>query len=94
MLKDKENLLLTKEECELLTRIATDSQTGNHLLHPRSEAFWKMGREYAEADDAVKAGKATERQEQMVEYVRQCQDYFYWRTLPEDKKLFVETKKI
>jgi hypothetical protein len=42
------------------------------------------------ARKAEEIGTASEKQKEMCEYERQSRDYFYWKHLPEDKKLFIE----
>lgn len=87
MLKNKTGLLISEEEMNLLEKINLDLATGAHLVNPRSDEYWEMLRQVAEAEDAK---EPTERQAQMLEYIKQCGDYFYWKKLPEEKKLFVE----
>lgn len=87
MLKNKTGLLISEEEMHLLEKINLDLATGAHLVNPRSDEYWEMLRQVAEAEDAK---EPTERQAQMLEYIKQCSDYFYWEKLPEEKKLFVE----
>ena len=82
------NKILTEEETKLIEQIGCDLQTGNHLLRPRSDRYWEFGKEFSDAYDAVEKGTATEKQEQIVEYHKQCTDYFYWKELPDDKKMF------
>lgn len=84
------NIILTEEEMRLIEQIGADLQTGNHLLRPRSDRYWEFGKEFTAAYDAVENGTATEKQEQIVEYHKQCTDYFYWKKLPDDKKMFKE----
>ena len=43
-----------------------------------------------EARNAESNGTATYKQKEMCEYERQSSDYFYWRKLPLEQKLFVE----
>ena len=90
MLVDKEDLLLTKEETELINQATVDNETGNHLLRPRSDEYWAMRKVIYEA---FKAQNPTPKQEQILEYMKQCSDYFYWKKLPEEKKLFYETEE-
>lgn len=87
MLKNKTNLLISEKEMDLLEKINLDLATGAHLVNPRSDEYWKLQQEIYEA---INAKEPTERQAQMLEYIKQCSDYFYWKTLPEEKKLFVE----
>ena len=90
MLKDKEGLLLTEDETYLIEQATIDNETGNHLLRPRSDEYWAMRKEIYEA---TKAENPTDRQSQILEYMKQCSDYFYWKKLPDDKKLFIEVEE-
>ena len=89
MLKDKCKLL-SPQECDLITQIAGDIQSGNHLIRPRGEDYWHYWNIMVEARNAELDGTATEKQKEMCEYERQAGDYSYWRKLPLEKKLFVE----
>lgn len=91
MLKNKPDLLVTDEETQILDEINRDNSTGRHLISERSEAYWKMRGEVSEAAKLEVSGVGmTERQKQILEYLRQGEDYFYWKNLPDEKKLFVE----
>lgn len=90
MLKNKENLLLTEEECNLIDSINGDNSSGRHLLSTRSNDYWNMRVTIEEARLHVNIGDATEKQKQIVEYQKQSLDYFYWKNLPDEKKLFIE----
>ncbi len=89
MLKDKCKLL-SPQECDLITQIAGDIQSGNHLIRPRGEDYWDYWNIMVKARNAELDGTATEKQKEMCEYERQAGDYSYWRKLPLEKKLFVE----
>lgn len=93
MLKNKENLLLTEEECNLIDTINCDNSSGRHLLSERSDEYWKMRVVVEEARLHRNLGQATEKELQMLEYMKQDSDYEYWHSLPDDKKLFVEEMK-
>ena len=92
MLVDKCKII-TDREAELISRIAGDIQSGNHLLNPREDNYWSMWNLMVVARKAVELGTANDRQKEMVEYEKQCGDYFYWRNLPVSKKLFIEVKE-
>jgi hypothetical protein len=79
------NSMLTEKEKELISQFGCDLQTGNHLLCPRSEEYWSFGKEFVEAREAL---EPTEKQKEMLEYYRQCTDYFYWKNLPDEQKMF------
>jgi len=89
MLKDKCKFL-SPQECDLISQIAGDIQSGNHLIRPRGEDYWDYWNIMVEARNAELDGTATEKQKEMCEYERQAGDYSYWRKLPLEKKLFVE----
>ena len=91
MLKDKPGLLLTEEETQLIEQAVCDDATGNHLLgRKRPEGYWEMRKEIY---DASINELPTEREKQINEYYKQCGDYFYWKSLPEEEKLFVEVEE-
>ena len=90
MLKNKENLLLTQEECNLLDAINCDNESGRHLLGKRSEDYWDMRVTVEKARLHRNLGQATDKELQMLEYMKQGADYFYWKKLPEEDKLFIE----
>lgn len=91
MLKNKESLLVSEKECALIDRINSDNASGRHLLSERSEEYWSMRRALEEARVHCNDGTATDKEKQMVEYQKQASDYFYWKHLPEEKKLFIDT---
>ena len=77
--------ILTKREKELIENIACDLESGNHLIRPRSEEYWKFSEEFW---DASNAKEPTEKQKEILEYYNQCSDYFYWKNLPDEEKMF------
>lgn len=81
---------ITSDEEKLIERIACDLQTGNHLLRPRDDKYWDFWNEMVVARNAEIGGTATDKQKEMCEFERQSSDYFYWKHLPQDKKLFIE----
>lgn len=94
MLKNKPDLLITDEETSILDHINCDDANGGHLLSQRSEAYWKMRSEVAEAARLEESGRQmTGRQKQILEYLHQGRDYAYWNSLPDEKKLFVEVEE-
>ena len=90
MLKNKENLLLTQEECDLIDAINCDNSSGRHLLGERSEVYWNMRVAIEEARLHKNLGQATEKELQILEYMKQGFDYFYWKKLTDEDKLFIE----
>lgn len=81
---------ITPSEERLIERIASDIESGNHLLRPRENDYWSMWNLMVVARKAEELGTASDKQKEMCEYERQSKDYFYWLHLPEDKKLFIE----
>jgi hypothetical protein len=81
---------LTPFDTRYISQIAGDIQSGNHLLRPRSEAYWEYWNKMVAARKAVEDGTATDKEKEIVEYEKQSGDYFYWKHLPQDKKLFIE----
>ena len=77
--------ILTNKEKELISFVACDLQSGNHLLRPRSEEYWSFGKE---VNEALNAESPDEKQKEIKEYFHQCTDYFYWKNLPDEEKLF------
>ena len=92
MLKNKEGLLITVEECRLIEAINCDNESGRHLLGNRSDDYWKMRNIIYEAIEHLIKGDATEKQKQIVEYQKQSSDYSYWKKLPYEKKMFIEVE--
>lgn len=90
MLKNKEGLLITEEECRLIDEINCDNESGRHLLGKRGEDYWAMRIIVEEARLNVLTGTATEKDKQIVEYQKQSSDYSYWKNLPYEKKMFIE----
>lgn len=64
--------VLTKEEKEILSQIACDQESGNHLLRPRSEEYKKLYNELAKALD----GNAYEWSERDMALIREYRKNF------------------
>ena len=79
------NCLLTEEEKELISLVACDIASGNHLLYPRSEEYWSFGKM---VNEALTTETPDEKQKEIKEYFHQCTDYFYWKNLPDEDKMF------
>ena len=77
--------VLTKREKELISQIACDLENGNHLIRPRSEEYWTFSNEFWEASNTK---EPTEKQKDIIEYHNQSTDYFYWKNLPDEEKMF------
>ena len=79
------NTTLTDKEKELISQIACDQESGNWLIRPRTDEYWAFYRDFC---DAAYAKEPTERQTDILEYYRQCSDYYYWKNLPDEEKMF------
>ena len=77
--------VLTKREKELISQIACDLESGNHLIRPRNKEYRDFFREFLEVSNTK---EPTERQKEILEYYKQCSDYFYWKNLPDEKRMF------
>lgn len=79
-------MTLTKEDQENISQIVCDDDTGNHLLgRKRSDEYWQMRGELFVARHTF---LPTQRHIEMLEYYRQCSDYEYYHSLPQEKRLF------
>lgn len=88
---NKKDLLLSENECRLIEQACCDNETGNHLLgRKRPDGYWEMRTEIYLASIAE---QPTEREAQINEYCKQCSDYHYWKSLPDDEKMFVEVNE-
>lgn len=79
--------VLTENDKRLISQIVTDEGTGNYLLKKKQQkGYVKM---CEEIEEICKTDKVwTERQKDIMEYFRQCSDYFYYLSLPAEKKMF------
>ena len=71
-------LLLSKEEMNFLEQMAIDSETGNHLLYPRSDEYHKMAKEFSLAQ-AKADNLRSEKESQMIEYFLACKDFLEYQ---------------
>ena len=77
--------ILTNEEKSLLSQIACDNETGNHLFGgTRTKEYWEIRDELYVARHTM---TPTERHVIMLEYVKQCADYDYYHSLPPEKRV-------
>ena len=65
-------LLLTEEEMTLISQIAMDLETGNHLLSPRSEEYKRVYKQFAVIVEKPESER-TPKETQMCEYLAACQ---------------------
>jgi hypothetical protein len=81
------NTILTEREKNLICRAATDIESGNYLICPRSYSELAMVDEVLATINTPEE-KRSDRQKEIMEYYHQCTDYDYWNSLPDDEKLF------
>ena len=67
-------LLLTEQEQRLISQMAADSKTGNHLLRPRSEEYKALYKKFGEIVNK-REEERTNKDKQMCEYYAACKDY-------------------
>lgn len=79
------NTVLTRSDKDLISQIACDDETGNHLLRKRQEGYLEMRREII---DAERQKALTERQADILEYYKQCSDYDYYQSLQIEERMF------
>ena len=78
--------MLTEQEKKILSEIACDNETGNHLLgRPRSDEYWQMRDEIVMLHQGI---LPNERAMEIDEYLRQTSDYDYCHSLPIEKRMF------
>ena len=67
-------LLLTEQEQRLISQMAADSETGNHLLRPRSDEYKAL---LAIFNEIVKKKdeQRTDKGKQICEYFAACKDF-------------------
>jgi len=66
-------LLLTDDEQRLISQMAADSETGNHLLRPRSNEYKVFYNTFVEITKK-KEEERTDKEKQMCEYYAACKD--------------------
>jgi hypothetical protein len=69
---------MTQREKELVCRAATDIETGNHLLLPRSYSELAMVDEVLATINTPEENRS-DRQKEIYEEYRLCTDYDYWK---------------
>lgn len=67
-------LLLTEQEQRLISQMAADSETGNHLLRPRSDEYKALYKKFGEIVNK-KEEERTDKDKQMCEYYAACKDF-------------------
>ncbi len=67
-------LLLTEDEQRLISQIAADSETGNHLLRPRSDKYKAFYNTFVEITKKSEEER-TDKEKQMCEYFHACKDF-------------------
>ena len=81
------NTILTEREKNLICRAASDIESGNYLIRPRSYSELAMVDEVLATINTPDNGRS-DRQKEIYEEYRRCTDYDYWKNLPDDEKLF------
>lgn len=82
-------LLLTEQEQRLISQMAADSETGNHLLRPRSDEYKALCKKFSEIVNK-KEEERTDKDKQMCEYYAACKDYDAYQKFIEKYELFVD----
>lgn len=83
---------LNSEEVIALNQIVTDLETGHHLLHPDNPI--RQGQYYKNLIGEVKELNSqnhedlSDRQLEIQEFMKQCSDYYYWISLPNEEQYF------
>ena len=83
---------LNPEEVMALNQVVTDLETGNHLLYPNSHI--RQGQYYKNLMGEVKELNSqnpenlSDRQFEIKEFMKQCSDYTYWISLPNEEQYF------
>lgn len=85
----KTKLLLTKYEQKLISQIAADSETGNHLLRPRSDEYKAFCKKFDEIVDK-KEEERTDKDNQMCEYYASCKDFNAHEAFNKKYEVFVD----
>lgn len=80
-------ILLTKEERLIISTIASDNESGGHLLNKRSEDYWKSRKIFSEIYNKSSI-ELTDKEKDMLEYYNQCSDYNYYISLSEESRMF------
>lgn len=83
-------LLLTEQEQHLISQIAADSETGNHLLRPRSDEYKALYKKFSEIVNK-KEEERTDKDKQMCEYFAAFKDFDAYQKFIEKYELFVDT---
>lgn len=79
-------MAITEEEKQLIAQIVCDNETGNHLLgRHRHEGYWQMREEIL---NASRNKNLSQRETELLEYMRQYADHEYYKSLSPDKRLF------
>ena len=81
------NTILTEREKNLICRAATDIESGNYLICPRSYSELAMVDEVLATINVPEDGRS-DRQKEIYEEYRLCTDYDYWKSQQGRDKMF------
>lgn len=84
MTKEQFHVQITSEQRKIYNQIACDLETGNHLIRPRSKEYWI---EFERVSNIYKSSERTELEDAILQFIRECSDYDYFHSLPEDQRL-------
>lgn len=82
-------LLLTEQEQRLISQMSADSETGNHLLRPRSDEYKALRKKFSEIVNK-KEEERTDKDKQIFEYYAACKDFNAYRAFCEKYNVFAK----
>ena len=82
-------LLLTDDEQRLISQIATDIETGNHLLRPRSDEYKAFYNTFVEINKK-KEEERTDKENQICEYYAACKNPYAYMEFNEKYEVSVD----
>jgi hypothetical protein len=82
-------LLLTEQEQRLISQLAADSETGNHLIRPRSEEYKALLTTFNEIVNK-KDEQRTDKEKQICEYFAACKDFDAYKAFCEKYDTFAK----
>jgi hypothetical protein len=78
--------MLTKTEKNTLSKIIMDEESGAYLTRSRSRKYFELRKEL---NQALETDNPNERQKMLIEFSKQCRDFEYYNSLPDEKKLLL-----
>lgn len=84
---------LNTDEVLALNTIVTDLESGHHLLYPSGHIrqygyYKKLMAEVQELKSIQNPRELSGRQLEIQEFMKQCSDYYYWISLPNEEQYF------